>query len=63
MLCYYKRNDSQKGDCNMLLYHGSNVAVQKPKIIISNRTLDFGFGFYTTSSEIQAQKWAVTQTR
>ena len=63
MLCYYKRNDSQKGDCNMLLYHGSNVTVQQPKIIISNRTLDFGFGFYTTSSEIQAQKWAVTQTR
>lgn len=47
----------------MLLYHGSNIAVQSPKIIISNRTLDFGFGFYTTSSEMQAQKWAISQTR
>jgi len=45
----------------MLLYHGSNVEVKEPKIIVSNRTLDFGAGFYTTSSEAQAMKWAKQQ--
>ena len=45
----------------MLLYHGSNVEVKEPKIIVSNRTLDFGAGFYTTSSETQAIKWAKQQ--
>ena len=45
----------------MLLYHGSNVEVQKPQIIISNRTLDFGAGFYTTSSEKQANRWSKIQ--
>ena len=34
----------------MLLYHGSNVAVKKPEIIIGIRGLDFGNGFYTTSN-------------
>lgn len=45
----------------MRLYHGSNVDVNEPKIIVSNRTLDFGAGFYTTSSEEQAMKWAKQQ--
>ncbi|MBR3974823.1 MAG: DUF3990 domain-containing protein [Clostridia bacterium] len=42
----------------MLLYHGSNVAVNEPKIIKSNRALDFGSGFYLTSDYEQAAKWA-----
>ena len=42
----------------MLLYHGSNVAVKEPKIIESNRALDFGGGFYLTSDYDQAAKWA-----
>lgn len=42
----------------MILYHGSNVAVEKPKIIKASRTLDFGNGFYTTTSKYQAFKWA-----
>ncbi len=42
----------------MLLYHGSNVAVKVPKIIESNRALDFGCGFYLTSDFEQAAKWA-----
>lgn len=45
----------------MILYHGSNVAVKKPEIIISNRALDFGAGFYTTSDEKQAKRWAQLQ--
>lgn len=46
----------------VILYHGSNVEVKEPRIIVSNRTLDFGAGFYTTSSAAQAEKWAKTQT-
>lgn len=38
----------------MYLYHGSNMKVETPQLILSNRTLDFGSGFYTTSDELQA---------
>lgn len=41
----------------MLLYHGSIELVSNPEIRISNRTLDYGFGFYTTSSYMQAEDW------
>ena len=34
----------------MILYHGSNVTVEQPKLIKQNRYLDFGFGFYTTTN-------------
>lgn len=43
----------------MILYHGSNMLIDKPEIIKSNRALDFGFGFYTTTFKEQAEKWAV----
>ena len=42
----------------MKLYHGSDVIVDDPKIFEPNRPLDFGGGFYLTSSKEQAQKWA-----
>lgn len=42
----------------MIVYHGSNMVVNAPEIIKSNRTLDFGNGFYTTTSKEQACKWA-----
>lgn len=42
----------------MKLYHGSNVSVESPAIIPSNRALDFGCGFYLTSDYEQAAKWA-----
>lgn len=42
----------------MLLYYGSNVAVSKPKLVIQNRFLDFGYGFYTTTNEAQAASFA-----
>jgi hypothetical protein len=35
----------------MKIYHGSNVIVEKPKIMQSERMLDFGTGFYTTSNK------------
>lgn len=45
----------------MILYHGSNVEVKYPSIIESNRALDFGKGFYLTSDEEQAIRWAKAQ--
>ena len=42
----------------MLLYHGSNIIVDKPQIIQSNRFLDFGTGFYTTTNYEQALNFA-----
>ncbi|MDR2590472.1 MAG: DUF3990 domain-containing protein [Oscillospiraceae bacterium] len=42
----------------MIIYHGSNVAVEKPKILKSERMLDFGCGFYTTSNRKKAVRWA-----
>ncbi|MCT4543646.1 MAG: DUF3990 domain-containing protein [Vallitalea sp.] len=38
----------------MNIYHGSDVIVDKPKILKSNRLLDFGIGFYTTTNKEQA---------
>lgn len=43
----------------MKLYHGSNIAVENPKILQSDRRLDFGMGFYLTSSYEQAERWAL----
>lgn len=42
----------------MILYHGSNVVVSKPRLIRQNRFLDFGFGFYTTTNKVQAIAFA-----
>jgi hypothetical protein len=41
----------------MRVYHGSPVTVPKPQIIQPTRTLDYGCGFYTTSSYSQAERW------
>lgn len=42
----------------MILYHSSNMIVECPKIIESNRYLDFGYGFYTTTNQEQAISFA-----
>lgn len=47
----------------MILYHGSNVEVRHPRILTTNRSLDFGAGFYTTSSLSQAKRWAQLQAQ
>lgn len=41
----------------MKLYHGSIEKVEKPEIREPNRTLDYGSGFYTTTSYNQAEDW------
>ncbi len=42
----------------MILYHGSNVIVDKPALVPQNRFLDFGKGFYTTENKVQAISFA-----
>lgn len=41
----------------MRLYHGSIEIVETPEIRIPNRTLDYGSGFYLTTSREQAENW------
>jgi hypothetical protein len=43
----------------MRLYHGGSVAVPHPQPVSPerNRPLDFGSGFYTTTSLEQARRW------
>ena len=42
----------------MILYHGSDVVVEHPDTLHSKEHLDFGVGFYTTSIQTQAERWA-----
>lgn len=42
----------------MELYRGSVEVVCNPRIIQPERTLDYGSGFYTTTSFHQAEQWA-----
>lgn len=42
----------------MILYHASNVEVKRPMLVESNRLLDFGQGFYTTTNREQAVRFA-----
>ena len=46
------------GMLTMLLYHGSNMVVDAPRLILPQRLLDFGPGFYLTSNLEQAWRWA-----
>lgn len=42
----------------MILYHGSTLEVQQPRILKSEIGRDFGFAFYTTDIQVQAERWA-----
>jgi hypothetical protein len=42
----------------MIVYHGSDVVVEKPILLSPKRTLDFGAGFYTTTNKKQAMSFA-----
>ena len=48
---------------NTIIYHGSNVEVSNPKILINGYYKDFGYGFYCTNIEKQAKRWALTKKR
>jgi len=47
----------------MELYHGTNVKFEQTQILVPNRALDFGAGFYVTSDREQAAAWAHTVVR
>ena len=47
----------------MLVYHGSTLEIQKPKIITADIGRDFGFAFYTTDIKEQAERWAVRRAK
>ena len=42
----------------MRLYHASTSKIEKPDVLHSRDKLDFGKGFYTTSVQEQAERWA-----
>jgi len=50
--------DLMISEAAMILYHGSNITVSKPRLLRQNRYLDFGFGFYTTTNKSQAIAFA-----
>ncbi len=41
----------------------SNLTIERPQLMKGQRALDFGAGFYLTSSQEQAAKWSRTVTR
>ena len=43
------------------IYHGSDMIVKKPKVIIGKYHKDFSWGFYCTKSTDQAKRWAIKQ--
>lgn len=47
----------------MKIYHGSTTIVTSPEIRESNRSLDYGNGFYATTSFDQAEKWVRRKMR
>ena len=46
-----------------ILYHGGSHIIIRPEIREPLRTLDFGKGFYVTSSQSQAERWCRTHLR
>ena len=47
----------------MVLFHGGFMPVKSPQIRTSGHYKDFGFGFYCTNLQRQAEKWAREKRR
>lgn len=47
----------------MILYHGGCEEVREPRVIASELGRDFGFAFYTTDIQPQAERWAIRKAR
>lgn len=47
----------------MKVYHGSTEIVTTPEIRLPRRTLDYGTGFYATTSLEQAERWVRRKMR
>lgn len=48
---------------NQILYHGGTDIIRCPEIREPERTLDFGKGFYLTTSKLQAERWVKNRLR
>ncbi len=46
---------------SIVVYHGTNTIVRDPEVRIVGYNKDFGFGFYCTRYERQAQRWAISK--
>lgn len=42
----------------MIVYHGTTMTIMKPEVKYAKKYLDFGRGFYVTTYQQQAEKWA-----
>lgn len=47
----------------MLVYHGTTLEIREPRIITTEIGRDFGFAFYTTDIQEQAERWAVRRAK
>ena len=47
----------------MIVYHGTTLEIQEPKILTAEIGRDFGFAFYTTDIREQAERWAVRRAK
>lgn len=47
----------------MKIFHGSTIIVENPKLMEKQRFLDFGKGFYTTTNQNQAERWALIKQK
>lgn len=47
----------------MILFHGSNIVIESPKIITSEKGRDFGFAFYLTPIKEQAERMAIRRCK
>ncbi len=47
----------------MILYHGTTLRIEHPRIVRSEIGRDFGFAFYTTDIKEQAERWALRRAK
>lgn len=43
----------------MIVYHGTTMVLKEPDVAFSKDYLDFGKGFYVTTYQEQAERWAL----
>ena len=43
----------------MIVYHGTTMVLKEPDVAFSKDYLDFGKGFYVTTYQKQAERWAL----
>jgi len=46
----------------MTVYHGAVQEIREPELSYSRHNLDFGAGFYVTTLQEQAEKWAMRKS-